>query len=237
MTIIQVAIVENEAVYVKQTEEMIHKWKNDNNIYCELCVDVFSSGEDFLKSKASEYHIIFMDIQLEGKLDGIQTAKKLRQGRCNVPLVFLTSFSQYVFTGYEVRALNYIVKPVEYERVAWCMNRIFEMEFQGYYVFKERDRIHKVSYNKILYFQSSLHYVDIYTEKDVFRHKMSFKKLQRLLPPQFIPCHRTVIANILKVDCLAGRELTMSDGSVLPISNTYIKLVRDMYLKLMMEDK
>lgn len=237
MIIIQVAVVENEAECARQTEEMIHRWKREQDVYCELKVDFFSNGEDFIKSKTDEYHIAFLDIQLDGKLNGIETAQLLRQSGCDVPLVFLTSYSQYVFTGYEVRALNYIVKPVEFERVAWCMNRIFELEFQGYYIFKEKDNLHKLSYNKILYFQSSLHYIDIFTKKNAFRQKMSFKKLQMFLPPQFVQCHRTVIVNILKIDYINGREIMMVDGTYLPISSTYLELVRNMYLTLMMEDK
>lgn len=237
MIIIQVAIVENEAECARQTEEMLHRWKCAQDIHCELKIDIFTSGEEFMKSKPDEYHIAFLDIQLDGEFNGIETAHQLRKNGCEIPIVFLTSYSQYVFTGYEVSALNYIVKPVSFERVAWCMNRIFKLEFQGYYIFKERDNLHKIPYNKILYFQSSLHYIEIFTKKKSYRQKMSFKKLQMLLPPQFVQCHRTVIVNILRINCISGREIRMIDETLLPISNTYLELVRNMYMTLMMEDK
>lgn len=237
MITMKIAVVENEEFFISQMKEILEKWKADKQANCKIHIDTFQSGEAFLKSDLESYQIVFMDIQLDGKLNGIKTAHVLRNRKCEVPLVFLTSYSQYVLTGYEVRALYYIVKPVEYKKVAWCMDKVFEMEFQGAYIYKDKEMIHKISYKDILYFQSSLHYIDIFTLKRTFRQKLSLKKLKTLLPPQFVACHRTVIVNVLKIDYINGKELRMTDGSILPISNTYLENIRHAFLSMTTEEK
>ena len=237
MITMKIAIVENEEIYITQIKEMLDRWKEEKKANCKIEINNFRSGEDFLKTDVDGYQIVFMDIQLDGKLNGIKTAHAIRNRKCEIPLVFLTSYSQYVFTGYEVRALYYIVKPVEYKKIVWCMDKVYEMEFQGAYIFKEKEILNKISYKDILYFQSSLHYMDIYTQKQVYRQKISLKKLKTLLPPQFVSCHRTVVVNVLKIDYINGKELRMTDGALLPISNTYLEDIRNAFLSLTTEEK
>lgn len=232
MIMINVAIVENEEEYVDSIKRLLDMCKKAAGYTWETVLWAFKTGEDFLKTDIEKYHIVFMDIDLDGDMDGMEAAQVLRKRGCTVPLAFLTSFNQYVFTGYKVGAIDYIMKPIKMDQLQWCMKRVFDMKSQGAFICKTRDGIMQIPYNKILYFQSSFHYIEIFTvDKKKYQQLLSLKKLRDALPIQFIQCHRTILVNAWKIECINGRELKLTDGTLLPISNTYLDEVRNVFMR------
>lgn len=73
----------------------------------------FSSGEAFLSSDGS-YDLVFFDIQLDGKLNGMEIAKEFRKRDRETSIIFVTNLGQYAIDGYEVEALSYCLKPLSY---------------------------------------------------------------------------------------------------------------------------
>lgn len=80
--------------------------------------DSFSSAENFLFYYAEEcdYDILLLDVEM-GAMDGVTMAKKLRQSNDTVQIIFITGYSDYIFEGYEVAALHYLMKPVKEEKL------------------------------------------------------------------------------------------------------------------------
>lgn len=232
MIIINVAIVENNDEYVAELRELLEECRRLSGYTWDIALRPFKTGEEFLKTETAGYHIVFMDIDLDGAIDGIETARILRKRGCNIPLAFLTSFNQYVFTGYKVNAIDYILKPIRIEQLQWCMERVFEMKSQGSFICKTRDGIMQIPYDQILYFQSSFHYIEIFAEdKKKYQQLLALKKLREALPLQFIQCHRTILVNAWKIDCINGKEIKLTDGTRLPVSNTYLDVVRNVFMK------
>ena len=109
---IQIAIVEDEEIYVKQLTEYnpkIIKRKREESIK----VTVFGDGEDITENYSGGFDIILMDIQMRF-MDGMTAAEKIRQMDQKVIIMFITNMIQYAVRGYEVDAMDYVVKPVEY---------------------------------------------------------------------------------------------------------------------------
>ena len=225
---IHVGIVEDNPIAVEQLRKQLDKWKNEYT--CEIVYYVETSGEDFLLHIPKELDIVFIDIQLH-KLNGIQLAHELRNKNYDFEIVFLTAFSEYVFQGYEVRALNYLLKPISYEDVKKCMDFILEQLATKHYVFLKNQSIYKIPYNDILYLTSYRHYVEIKTTKTNYRELTTLKNFLSQLPPQFMQCHRTTIVNIQHVLSINGTLLTMSDNVVNPVSKTYLTCIRNGILK------
>ena len=82
----------------------------------------FQSAESFLENYHNQFDIVFMDIRMGG-MDGMKAARKLRQVDQSVVLIFLTSLAQYAIQGYEVDALDYIVKPLTYPSLEFKLAR------------------------------------------------------------------------------------------------------------------
>ena len=108
---IQIAIVEDEEIYVKQLTEYIRKYQTERGR--SIKVTVFGDGEDITENYSGGFDIILMDIQMRF-MDGMTAAEKIRQMDQKVIIMFITNMIQYAVRGYEVDAMDYVVKPVEY---------------------------------------------------------------------------------------------------------------------------
>ena len=108
---IHIAIVEDEAFYVQQIQNYMERYQQESQR--EISVTVYSDGEDILDNYKGDYDIILMDIQMRF-MDGMTAAKNIRKLDDAVVIMFITNMTQYAVQGYEVDALDYIIKPVEY---------------------------------------------------------------------------------------------------------------------------
>ena len=108
---IHLAIVEDEQLYIDQLTEYIHRYEAEKKQ--KFKISVFSDGAEIVEDYKGVYDIIFLDIQMKF-MNGMDAAEKIRELDPNVVIIFITNMTQYAVRGYEVDALDYIVKPVEY---------------------------------------------------------------------------------------------------------------------------
>ena len=119
-----IAVVEDDGKWIKTLREFFAVFSKNENLNCNI--KVFTSGEDFLNCyKGEQFEMVFMDIDLPG-LNGMQTAKKLRELDGNIAIIFVTNLAQYAVEGYEVNAFDFIVKPFDIELL---IKRIRELKF------------------------------------------------------------------------------------------------------------
>ena len=116
-----IACVEDSPQEFELLSQSIERFQNENNI--DLRVTHFSNAERFLESFACQYDIIFLDIALP-EMSGMALAAAIRKTDTTVPIIFVTSLAQFAVNGYEVRAFDFIVKPVVYGDFAFKMKRL-----------------------------------------------------------------------------------------------------------------
>lgn len=220
---INITILENEDIHAAFLSNMIKTWAAKNSVSANI--HTYRTGTDLLNGNILYFHAFFLDIQLDD-MSGIQVAKKLRQLGCTAEIIFLTAYSEYVFDGYDVRALNYILKPISYDKLSSCMDAIMKSIKGENYILRSRDTIEKIPCKDIIYISSARHHMEIYTSGEVYRHLISIKEIMKNLPDQFIQCHRTLIININYVRKLEGHNVIMKGNITLPVSNTYLQNVR-----------
>ena len=115
--IINAAILEDNILFANQLKNLILIWadKNSHNFN----IDVFNSAENLISgnTKYTYYDVIFMDIQLQpdvpSAITGMDIAKKLRLSGFDNDIIFITSYQEYVFEGYNVNAFNFLLKPIQ----------------------------------------------------------------------------------------------------------------------------
>ena len=227
---ISIGIVEDNLFCQEQLANHLNNWakKNDH----DMILSVFSNSEDFLCNfhLLEDLDILFLDIQLDG-MDGLALAKDLRSKNFTGNIVFLTAYKEYVFHGYQVHALNYLLKPVSYSDVLTCMNIVYEQKKVDHYTFSIGNTIYRLSYKNILYFSSDKHYIEIFTRYTSYKHLGTFKQVLSITPTYFVRCHRTLIVNTHNIESLQKSTITLVGGNTIPVSRSYIKDVRNQLLK------
>lgn len=118
-----VVIVEDDGGAAAELKAVLHRFGAENGVLFDITH--MSSAEELLENYTPKYDICFMDIELPGK-DGMAAAGKLRMFDTNIVLIFVTNMRQYAIAGYEVGALNYILKPVNYNSLSVTMRRAIE---------------------------------------------------------------------------------------------------------------
>ncbi len=226
-------IIENEPVCILYLSKLLQQWASETK--CELLIDSTVSKRDFDKQNPLAYDILFIDIVLDEKEDGqngIDIAREIRATSYTGELVFLTNFQDYVFEGYPVQALDYLIKPASYEKICHCMNQVLEKLTGKYFIYRTKDSILQIPYQNILYFSSSNHSAEIITKQKQYRIPQTLKNILKILPAQFAQCHRTLIVNMYHIESMSNREIFLSNQELLPISQTYLVSLRKNLLTL-----
>ncbi|MDY2588694.1 MAG: LytTR family DNA-binding domain-containing protein [Agathobacter sp.] len=237
---LNITIIEDEFIYVKQLQQLLKSWSIENHIL--ISVRHFPYGEDFYNKEYDEDEIFFLDIELK-TMNGMSIARQLRKDGFHGTIIFLTSFSEYVFDGYHVQALDYLLKPIDYQKLDTCLRPIINNLNGAYHTYQTKTEIVKIPYNKILCFSAFRHYVDIMTQIPVssndkntfkcYRQKITLKSLEQQLPREFIRCHRSIIVNINKIITLTSKEVTLLDNTNYPVSEKYLKNVRSAFAEIL----
>lgn len=222
--IINITIIENEPYELEKLCHALNTWSKNN--FITLCITTYSSGEEYFSSNTTHTsNIFFLDIQLD-KMNGMDIAKQIRQDGYDGEIVFLTSFREYVFGGYKVHALNYLLKPLEIEALYSCLNEVKESLQTNYYVFRNNQTIVQIEYRDILSFSSFLHNIDILTRNEHFNQNTTLSSILSHLPKQFVRVHRSHIVNMAHIHKISGNTITLSNRTTVPIGRQYLNDVR-----------
>ena len=118
-----IAYCEDEKIQLEYMEQLIRKWADEGND----TVTYFGYGSAkellFEHPDSFPFDLLLLDIDMDG-MDGMALAKEIRKKDQKLPIVFLTNRSEYVFEGYEVGALRYLLKPVEETKLFSLLDEI-----------------------------------------------------------------------------------------------------------------
>ena len=119
---IKTAIIEDEKACSDLLKNYLDKYAEENGVETET--SIYPNGDEFL-SDGRSFDVIFMDIEMPGS-DGLSVVRRLRQTDGDVIVFFVTGLAQYAVNGYEVRAFDFMVKPVSYYDFAIKFSRAVE---------------------------------------------------------------------------------------------------------------
>ena len=219
-SVYKIAICDDEAVFVEELKGYLQQYAAQTGR--EFCYFVYYDGSELLARYDTEYDLIFMDIKME-RMNGLKTAEEIRRLDCSVGLIFLTSFKQYVWKGYEYRAVNYLVKPVRYGVLKMELDRYFA-NYQGkdepYFSFSNDSGKFKVPYKNLRYAETAKRNVMLHFEgqKQVIYKSMKEMSAMLLAQREFARCHQSFLVNLSYVKGVKGLELSLTTGESIPIS-------------------
>ena len=183
-------------------------------------VDAFASGEEFLSSKDRQYDLVCLDIDMEGR-DGIETAKEIRKQDEEILIIFVTNLAHMAIRGYEVRALDFILKPVNFYSFSMKIQNAISMiknKKSKTIVISTMNGVVRFSTNELYYAEVDGHYIYYYTKDGSYKQKQSMKELEDLLAGlSFKRCNNCYLVNLKYVDAV-DRDDVKVGGEWLKIS-------------------
>ena len=185
---------------------------------------VFDTPLDFIRSTES-HDIVFMDIRMD-KLDGIEVARIMRKINTDAVLIFVTPMAQLAIKGYEVDALDFIVKPADQFSINYVLTKALtrlENTSSTVFALKTSEGIVSLSSGDITYVEVFDHNLAYHTTKGVYevRGRLS-DVVKKLDPKRFIMCNRSFVVNLRYVSSACSEYLVV-DGKKIYISKSHSK--------------
>ena len=187
-----------------------------------------------------EVQLIYLDIQMP-KLNGIDFFKSLAKAP---PVIFTTAYPQYAVEGFELNALDYLVKPVSFDRffkAALKAKEYYEIREKnvaegthnaaGYFFIKADNKLIKLIYDDILFAEALQNYVVIHTKERKYITYLTFKSVEEYLPEEkFLKTHKSYIVATDKIDSIEGNNIRIGTHDI-PISRNLKEEVMEVLLK------
>lgn len=194
----------------------------------------YKSAKELLFENMDSYpfDLLILDIDMDG-MNGMELAHKIREKDAMLPILFLTNRKEYVFEGYEVQALRYLLKPLDEEKLFPILDELCTMEKKEkeYVILSIAGENIKLEQDEILYVEVNGHYLMIHTAKDVYEVKMSLAEMSETLTDAFVATHRSFMVNLEHVERVMRTECLLSDGSSVPISRNCYKAVNEAFIR------
>lgn len=165
-----------------------------------------------------EVDLIFLDIHLP-KLKGMDFLKTVKPAPA---VIITTAYHQYAVEGYELSVTDYLIKPIEFERFLFAVNKVkSKMPAKDHLFVNVQMKKIRLSFSDILYIESQKEYVKIVTIKESFNTKMSTNEIEEILPEHlFKRVHRSFIVAINKIRSF-NAEMIEINGEQIPVGRAY----------------
>ena len=218
------AIIDDESLAVELLESYVRKTP-----FLEL-KGAYNGGITALEAlKTEPVDLLFCDIQMP-ELSGLEFARIISK---ETKIMFTTAFNQYAIDGYNVNALDYLLKPISFDRFLQTANKALEwfdiqdrqktMREDRFVFVKSEYKLQKINFDDILYVEGVKDYVKFYftdSSKNIMS-LMNMKKVEEYLPsPEFMRIHRSYIVHMPKVELVDRFRIVIGD-QYLPISESY----------------
>lgn len=213
---INVAICENEAEETKKLTQFLYKYANENGV--TFNIRNFENGMRFLETFSSNYDVVFMDIDMP-LMNGLETAKKLREKDSSVALIFVTNLAQYAINGYEYNAVDYILKPLNYPSFALKMNRVMTIcnkRYRNEICIRTNNGEARFSSNQVIYVEINAHSIIYHTEVGDYNAYGTMKKVEaQFSDNEFVKCNSCYLVNLRYVSKIDGYTVTVGKHELL----------------------
>lgn len=207
-----VSIIEDDAGYARYLEECLVRYGSEHN--CTFQVRIFGRAEAFLAGDRSVDDIVFMDVDLgNGWMNGMEAARLLREQGSMAVLFFVTNMPQYAPDGYEVDAIDYCIKPINYSSLSVKLDKAVRVLAQRTGIplrVKTKEGLRVVSSADILYIEVKGHELMFHTVQGVIDSYGGLSEREaELRDREFARCSASALVNLRYVTGLHGDEIAL----------------------------
>lgn len=214
---LEIAIVEDEENYRNILCEYLSRYEKETGDKIHL--SIFTDGDEIVENYMAEYDMILMDIEMQF-MNGMDAARRIREVDTAVIIVFITNMAQYAIQGYEVDALDYILKPISYfafsQRIQRAIRRMKKRE-DHYINIVSKKGVNKVSVSDIGWIESEGHRLIYHAKEQVYESTLnSMKEMeQELKKYNFFRCNKGYLVNLAHVKAIRDGWAILTNGQVM----------------------
>jgi DNA-binding LytR/AlgR family response regulator len=193
--------------------------------FLELIAVCNNAVEAIQELKKNTIDLLLLDINMP-KISGISFYKSLQ----NPPeVIFTTAYSQYAIEGFEVNAIDYLLKPFSFDRFFTAVNKVLEKKFVNgnnshedhFILIKSNKILHKISSDNILFIEAFGDYVKVHLDDKFIMTNATFTSVFESLPKHiFIRTHKSFAINLNKLNSICGNQILISNHKI-PIGQKY----------------
>ena len=179
---IELAIVEDEDSYASQLVEFVNRYQAESGNYFKITR--FTDGDEITNGYRGQFDIILMDIEMK-LMDGMTAAEEIRRLDQEVVIMFITNMTNYAIRGYQVDALDYVLKPVSYFAFSQKLGRAIGRMKKGsakIISIEMSAGVKKLDIDNIFYIESEGHNLNFYTTGGEFSVRAKLRTLRNSFP-------------------------------------------------------
>lgn len=226
----KVAVLDDLPADAARIAEYLARYRTEKGLPVQVVV--FHSSVEFLERFDGSYDVIFLDIEMPGS-SGLEVAHEIREKDAAVGLIFITNMAQYAIRGYEVNAIDFMVKPVSYYNFSEKLEkaiRFVHSRGSRDFVLSNEEGISRVSGSEILYVEKNKDYLVYHTTRGLFRQRGTAKALKEQLQDlAFAECTAGCLVNLGRVSRV-GKESVFLNEVELPLSRRMKKAFTQRYI-------
>lgn len=206
----------------------------------KLNVEYFLSGNFMLERFQSEknpFDLVYLDMDMDEK-SGLDLAKEIRQNyHSDCLILFLTNYPKYMQNSFDVKAFQYMIKPVQFDE--------FEKKFNAARKYLEKDDknrvVLKIDEDNVVFFTNEIYYIEkeksskqflVYLEDKCVVAKGVLSAIEnQLLEQHFMRTHRSYLVNMKHIRRIQKNDLVLSNGNLVPISRRKEKELKQQFMR------
>lgn len=218
MTDLHITICDDEEAQRSFLADSVRQWAKKGEIVVKVSAQ--PSAESFLFQYAEDQScdILLLDIEMGG-MNGVDLARAVRQVDRTMPIIFVTGYMDYITDGYDVEALNYLLKPVTEEKLFAVLDRALERlhRRESVLVLHSGEETVGLPLHEIRYLEVQQNYVTVHAGED-YTVKRPLSELEAKLDDRFFRTGRSFLVNLREIRKISRTAVLLKDGTSVPLS-------------------
>ena len=218
MRTIRIGVVEDDPASCQLVLDYLNRYQKENGE--QFTVSVFDDGARIVEKYSPVYDILLLDIEMK-EMDGMEAARRIRERDDKVVIIFITAAPQYAISGYEVRALSYLLKPLPWFAFSQELKKSIDMvrrnDDDSMLIDTGKGQM-RLNLADILYLESIRHTIVIHTLDASCPSTAHSRTWKPSLPTTILPLELLLSVNLKHVTGVADQDCIMSNGEQLRVS-------------------